>query len=124
MTPDQLNQLTNVLASVTLFEMMIAIGLGVAVRDVARVASDWRLVGKAALASYVLVPAAAVGLLILFQANPYVAVGFLVAAVCPGAPYGPPFTGIAKGNVVVAVGLMVLLAASSALLAPLLLRAL
>lgn len=42
-------------------------------------------------------------------------------AVCPGAPYGPPFTGIAHGNVPMAVGLMVILAGSSALLSPLLL---
>src|SRR5262245_61218420 len=122
MTNDQLNQLINVLASITLFEMMVAIGLGVSFRDVLGVASDWRLVGKAAVASYVCVPSAAVGLLILFRTDPHVAVGFLICAVCPGAPYSPPFTGIARGNVVVAVGLMVILAASSALLAPLLLQ--
>jgi bile acid:Na+ symporter, BASS family len=112
MTTDQLNQLINIVASITLFEMMVAIGLGVTVADVLRVATDWRLVAKASLASYVLVPAAAVGLLILFQADPYVATGFLICAVCPGAPYGPPFTGMAKGNVGVAVGLMVVLAGS------------
>jgi BASS family bile acid:Na+ symporter len=122
MTPEQLNQLTNVLASITLFEMMVAIGLGVSFGDVLRVATDWRLVSKAALASYVCVPAAAVGLLMLFHAEPYVAAGFLIAAVCPGAPYGPPFTGMAKGNVVISVGLMVILAGSSALMAPLLLQ--
>src|SRR5262249_35909702 len=82
----------------------------------------WRLLSRAALANYLCVPAAAIGLLLLFQARPYVAVGFLVAAVCPGAPYGPPFTGIAKGNIVMSVGLMVILAGSSALLAPLLLQ--
>jgi BASS family bile acid:Na+ symporter len=124
MTTEQVNQLVNLLASLTLFEMMVAIGLGVSFRDVLQVATDWRLVSKAAVASYVCVPAAAVGLLILFQANPFVAAGFLVAAVCPGAPYGPPFTGMAKGNVGVAVGLMVILAGSSALLAPLLLQVL
>jgi BASS family bile acid:Na+ symporter len=122
MTSEQLNQLTNILASITLFEMMVAIGLGVSFGDVLRVATDWRLVSKAALASYVCVPAAAVGLLILFQAQPYAAAGFLIAAVCPGAPYGPPFTGMAKGNVVISVGLMVILAGSSALAAPLLLQ--
>jgi BASS family bile acid:Na+ symporter len=122
MTTEQLNQLINLLASITLFEMMVAIGLGVSFRDVLLVASDWQLVGKAALASYVCVPAAAVGLLILFHADPFVAAGFLVAAVCPGAPYGPPFTGMAKGNVTVSVGLMVILAGSSALLAPVLLQ--
>src|SRR5262245_35052114 len=122
MTTEQLNQLINILAAITLFEMMVAIGLGVSFQDVLRVGGDRRLVGKAALASYVAVPAAAVGLLILFHTDPYVAAGFLIAAVCPGAPYGPPFTGMAKGNVVVSVGLMVILAASSALVAPLLLQ--
>jgi BASS family bile acid:Na+ symporter len=58
----------------------------------------------------------------LFQAQPVVAAGVMVVAVCPGAPYGPPFTGIAKGDVHRAVGLMVILAGSSALLAPLLLQ--
>jgi BASS family bile acid:Na+ symporter len=121
-TTEQLNQLINLIASITLIEMMVAIGLGVSVADVARVAADWRLVGKAAIASYVIVPVVAAGLLVLFQADPYVAAGFLIVAVCPGAPYGPPLTGIAKGNVSLAVGLMVILAASSALAAPLLLQ--
>jgi BASS family bile acid:Na+ symporter len=124
MTTDQLNQVINLVASITLFEMMVAIGLGVTFAEVMLVAKDWKLLTKAALASYVLVPAAAVGLLLLFQADPYVASGFLICAVCPGAPYGPPFTGMAKGKVVVAVGLMVVLAGSSALAAPLLLHGL
>lgn len=122
MATEQLNQLINILASITLLEMMVAIGLGVSLGDVLRVAADWRLVSKAALASYVCVPAAAAGLLVFFQADPFVAAGFLIAAVCPGAPYGPPFTGLAKGNVVASVGLMVMLAGSSALFAPLLLQ--
>jgi BASS family bile acid:Na+ symporter len=124
MTAEQLNQLINVLATVTLVEMMVAIGLGVTVAELAGVAKDWRLVGRAALANYVCFPAAAVGLLLVFQSDPLIAAGFLIAAVCPGAPYGPPFTGLARGNVAVAVGLMVLLAGSSAIVAPLLLRVL
>jgi BASS family bile acid:Na+ symporter len=124
MTTDQLNRLINLVASITLFELMVAIGLGVTFAEVTLVARDWKLVTKALLASYVLVPAPAVGLLVLFQADPYVASGFLICAVCPGAPYGPAFTGMAKGKVGVAVGLMVVLAGSSALVAPLLLRGL
>src|SRR5262245_54795045 len=117
-----IDQAINVLATITLLEMMVTIGLGVTFAEVARVARSWRLVGQAALANYACFPAATVGLLLLFQADPLVAAGFLVPAVCPGAPYGPPFTGLARGNVVVAVGLMVILAASSALIAPLLLQ--
>jgi BASS family bile acid:Na+ symporter len=117
-----IDRIVNFLATVTLFEMMVTVGLGVTIAEVARVARDWRVVARAGLANYVIVPAAAVLLLLVFHAAPLVAAGFLIAAVCPGAPYGPPFTGMAKGNVSLAVGLMMLLAASSALFAPLLLR--
>ena len=116
------DRLINLLAAITLIEMMVTIGLGVTLADVLRVGRSCSLVARAVLANYILVPAAAVGLLFLFRANPLVAVGFLVAAVCAGAPYGPPLTAMAKGNVAVSVGLMVILAGSSAILAPLLLQ--
>jgi BASS family bile acid:Na+ symporter len=117
-----IDRLINVLVTITLIEMMVAIGLGVTFVDLAGVARNVGLVTRAALANYVCVPAVTVGLLLLFDANPMVAAGFLVLAVCPGAPYGPPFASIAKANVAVAVGLMVILAGSSAVLAPLLLH--
>src|SRR5205823_6151747 len=117
-----IDRLLNVLVTITLIEMMVAIGLGVTFVDLAGVARNWRLVARAILANYVCVPAATVGLLLLFDAHPMVAVGFLILAVCPGAPYGPPFAAIAKGNVASAVGLMVILAGSSAILAPILLH--
>jgi BASS family bile acid:Na+ symporter len=116
-----IDRLINILVTITLIEMMVAIGLGVTFVDLAGVARNWRQAGRAALANYVCVPAATVGLLLLFDAQPMVAAGFLILAVCPGAPYGPPFTAIAKGNVAVAAGLMVILAGSSAILAPVLL---
>jgi BASS family bile acid:Na+ symporter len=121
-TENQLNLLINLLCAVTLFEMMVSIGMSVTFADLIGVARNGRLIGMAALANYLCVPAAAVGLLLLLHADALVAAGLLIAAVCPGAPYGPPFTGIAKGNVARAVGLMTLLAGSSALVAPLLLR--
>src|SRR5438045_1970050 len=117
-----ISQWINLLASVTLIEMMLTIGLGTRLIDLAAVAKDWRLILRALLANYILVPAAAVGLLLLFNASPMVAAGFLIVAVCPGAPYAAPFTALARGNVVAATGLMVILAASSAMAAPLLLR--
>jgi BASS family bile acid:Na+ symporter len=111
----------NLLAAVTLIQMMVTIGLGATIPQVIAVARDPRLLLRAALGNYLLVPAAAVTLLLLFRAQPMVAAGFLIAAVCPGAPFGPPFTALARGNVAAAVGLMVILAASSAVMAPLLL---
>lgn len=116
-----IDQLVNLLAAVTLIEMMITLGLGVKASDVFEVGKRHDLLFRAFLANYLIVPAAAVALLLAFHANPMVAAGFLVAAVCPGAPYAPPFTSMAKGNVNVSVGLMLLLAASSAVFAPVLL---
>ena len=83
-----------------------------------KVVKKWPFVAKALLANYIVVPAITVGLLLLFKPHPMVAVGFLVLAACPGAPYGSPFTAIAKGDVPTAIGLMVVLAASSAIVAP------
>jgi BASS family bile acid:Na+ symporter len=119
-----IDQLINLLVTITLIEMMATIGLGVTVGEMLAVATNLRLVVRATVANYVLVPAAVMGPLLLFRAPPLAAVGFLIAAVCPGAPYGPPFTGLAKGNVPTAVGLMVVLSGSSALVAPLLLHVL
>jgi BASS family bile acid:Na+ symporter len=117
-----IDRLINLLATVTLVELMFTIGLGATLAEIRAVVSDWRGVIGAAAANYVLVPAAAVGLVLLFGPHPMVAAGVMVVAVCPGAPYGPPFTAIAKGRVDRAVGLMVILAGSSAVLAPLLLQ--
>ena len=80
-----IDQAISLLASVTLFELMVGIGLGVTFADIAGVARNWRLVGKAALANYVCVPVVAVGLLLLFDAQPLVAAGILILAACPGA---------------------------------------
>jgi BASS family bile acid:Na+ symporter len=116
------DRLINILAGITLIELMVTIGLGVTLSDVLQVSRRHGLVARAVVANYILVPLAAVGLLLFFHAKPMVAAGLLVAAVCPGAPYGPPLTAIAKGNVPVAVGLMIVLAGSSAIFAPLLLQ--
>lgn len=115
------DQCINVLVTLTLLEMMVALGLGVTVGELAGVARDWRLLIRAALANYVCVPAATVVLLLLFAAQPTVCAGFLILAVCPGAPFGPPCVALARGSMPVAVGLMVMLAGSSAVVAPLLL---
>jgi BASS family bile acid:Na+ symporter len=118
-----IDQFINVLVTVLLIEMMVAVGLGVSLVELMGVARNWRLVVQAGLANYLCVPAVTVGLLILVHpADPMVPAGFLILAVCPGAPFGPPCAKIAGGNVAVAVGLMVILAGSSAVVAPLLLQ--
>ena len=119
-----LDRLINILVTITLIEMMVLIGLGVTFGEIAGIVRDWRLVARAVAANYLFVPLVAIALLIWFDASPAVAAGFLILAVCPGAPFGPPFAGIARANVAVAVGLMVVLAGSSAIISPVLLQVL
>jgi BASS family bile acid:Na+ symporter len=116
-----LDQLIHLLVTITLIEMMVLIGLRATFAELAEAVRNWRLVARATAANYLLVPAVTIALLLLFAATPMVATGFLILAVCPGAPYGPPFAGIARANVAAAVGLMVILAGSSAVISPLLL---
>ena len=117
-----IDNLIQILVTVTVIELMVSIGLSATFAELGAVGKQRRLMIQALLANYFCVPAAAVILLLLFQAQSMVAAGFLIAAVCPGAPYGPPFTALARGNVPVSVGLMVALTASSAILAPPLLQ--
>lgn len=117
-----LAQLVNVLIPLTLVVMMLRIAIDVAIAEVISTAGNLRLVTWGLLANYVCVPALTVALSLALHVKPIVSVAFLILAVCPGAPFAPPLTSLAKGNVEVSVGLMVILAASSAILAPLLLR--
>lgn len=116
------DRLINILAIVALVELMVTIGLGASVAQVWAVARDWPGVIRALAANYVLVPAAAVGLVLLFGAHPMVAAGVMIVAVCPGAPFAPPLTALARGRVDLALGQMVILAGTSAVIAPLLLQ--
>jgi BASS family bile acid:Na+ symporter len=119
-----LDRAINILVTITLVEMMVLVGLRVTFADLASTAKNWRLVARAVMANYLLAPAVTVALLMLFHVGAMVAAGFLVLAVCPGAPYGPPFAGIARANVPLAVGLMTILAGSSTILSPALLSVL
>ena len=103
---------------------MLSMGLQVKARSVLASARPARVVILCIVANYVLVPLTAIVLLHCFQANPMVAAGFLILAVCPAAPVGAPFTAMAKGNLPLAIAMMVILAALSAVLSPALLGAL
>lgn len=116
--------LVNLLTVFGLGAMMLSMGLQVTFQEVLATVRNLRQTLMGLLANFVLVPVATLSLLGLFHADPMVSVGFLILAVCPGAPVGPPFASIAKGDVPFAIGQMVMLASLSALLSPLLLSGL
>ena len=116
------DRLINILAAVTLIELMLSIGLGASVAQVWAAARDWRGLVCALVANYAVVPAIALALVLWFNAAPMIGAGVMVVAACPGAPYAPPLTGLAKGRVELAIGWMVLLSGSSAVFGPILLH--
>ena len=70
-----IHKLLNLLAIIALFEMMVAIGPRVTFRAILDVARNWRLVTRDVPANYIVSPATAPGLLLLFDAHPMVAAG-------------------------------------------------
>ena len=116
------SQMLSALVSLTLVAMMLRVGLDLTLAAVADTVKDWRFVFRALVANYIFVPICTLILLMLLHPKPLVAVGFLILSTCPGAPFAPPLTSIARGNVAASVSLMIILAASSAILAPLLLK--
>jgi bile acid:Na+ symporter, BASS family len=107
--------LINVAALVTI---MFSMGLQVTIAAVAASARSAGRVTLGLIANYLLVPVLTLGLMELFEPAPMIAAGFLILAVCPGAPVGPPAATRARGNVPWAIGYMVILAGLSAILSP------
>jgi bile acid:Na+ symporter, BASS family len=117
MLPD----LVRLLTQPALIAMMLSMGFKSSPGEVLASVRDARGAAAGLAANFVLVPAVAMGLLDAFDAVPMVSAGFLILAVCPGAPVGPPFAAVARGDVAYASGQMVILAAVSAVLSPVLL---
>jgi BASS family bile acid:Na+ symporter len=114
-------ELVEPLTQFGLVAMMLSMGFRSSPGGVLASIRDLRGTTAGLAANFVLVPAATMVLLYAFDAVPLVSAGFLILAVCPGAPVGPPFAAVARGDVAYASGQMVILAAVSAVLSPALL---
>jgi len=121
MTADHVIAVLNVAALVTI---MLSMGLQVTLASALASARPAMLVVWCIVGNFVLMPAVALALLYQFNANSMVTIGFFILAVCPGAPVGPPLTALAKGNLSLAIAMMVILAGLSSVLAPALLSVL
>jgi BASS family bile acid:Na+ symporter len=88
---------------------MLAMGLNLTVGQILAPLRDLRLVGKALVANFVLVPAAAYAILLVVPLSEAQSIGLVVLATAAGAPFLPKLVELAKGDVAFGVGLMVLL---------------
>lgn len=88
---------------------MLAMGVGLTVRQIIEPLRNRRLVLLTLVANFVLMPLSALALATLLQLDQPLGVGLLLLGTAAGAPFLPKLTEIAKGNLGLAVGMMVLL---------------
>ena len=109
------------LLMVSVILMMLSVGLRTAIGEVVDIAKQYQLVIRGVLANFLVVP------LIFYLAvqwlpfRPHVVIALMIMAAVPIAPMAPPLVGMAKGDVVYAVGLMTIVALLCVPLTPLLL---
>jgi BASS family bile acid:Na+ symporter len=88
---------------------MLAMGLGLTMPQIIEPLKNVRLVILALLATFVLVPLLAYGILFVLPLEQSLEIGLIVLSTAAGAPFLPKLVQGAKGNVAFGVGLMVLL---------------
>jgi BASS family bile acid:Na+ symporter len=113
-----LEKLTHIFIFLWLFCQMLQIGFSVTLTQVWGATKHPKVLLQGLAVNFLIVPITGFGLLLLFKANPIISVGFLIAICFSGAPMGPPFTGLAKGDLPFSIGLMVILAALTPLISP------
>ncbi|NJL41081.1 MAG: Na+-dependent transporter [Leptolyngbyaceae cyanobacterium SM1_4_3] len=76
------------------------------------------LMGRSLFANFILLPMLGLILIWLFRLPPEISVGFLIVALAPGGMLGLHFARVAQGNLVYAVGLILLLSLLSIIITP------
>jgi bile acid:Na+ symporter, BASS family len=88
---------------------MLAMGLGLTIREIIAPLRNVRLILLSLVANFVLMPFVAIALARMLRLDEALGVGLLLLGTAAGAPFLPKLAQIAKGNLAFAVGLMVLL---------------
>src|SRR5262249_46841481 len=88
---------------------MLALGFSLTVAQIVNPLRDLNLVIRALLANFVLVPVAAYALKTFLPIGESYGIGLMLLATAAGAPFLPKLVQLARGDVALGVGLMVLL---------------
>ncbi|MGF1570901.1 MAG: bile acid:sodium symporter family protein [Nodosilinea sp.] len=104
-----LTVLSNLATLVFVISSMLALGLGLTVKQILDPLKDVGLVLRALGANFVLVPLAAYVLKTIIPLDPSLGIGLILLATAAGAPFLPKLAQAAKADVAFSVGLMVLL---------------
>ncbi len=104
-----LEQLANLSVLIFVITNMLAMGLSLTIAQILEPLRDLRLVGKALIANFVLVPLVAYVLVALIPLEQGLAIGLILVGTAAGAPFLPKLVQFSKANIAFGVGLMVLL---------------
>lgn len=100
---------------------MLSMGLSLTVGRLRAALSNRRLVAKALVGNFLLVPLAAYAILLVVPLTEAQSVGVLLLATAAGAPFLPRLVESARGDIALGVGLMVLLMIATVVYVPLVL---
>jgi BASS family bile acid:Na+ symporter len=106
---ETLQVITQVAMLVFVVGSMAAMGLGLTIARIAKPLRDVRLVVALLVANFVVVPAAAIAAARLLPMEPAAATAVVLIGCVGGAPFLPKLAQLAKSNLALAVGAMVLL---------------
>jgi BASS family bile acid:Na+ symporter len=110
--------ITRLSVLVFLVSSMSGIGLGLTLHQVVAPLGNARLVVFAVVANFIIAPALAVGIGRLLRLDQPFALGLLLLGLAAGAPFMPKIVAVAKGDLALSVGLMVLLMVGTTVLLP------
>jgi BASS family bile acid:Na+ symporter len=110
--------ITRLSVLVFLVSSMSGIGLGLSLRQVVAPLRNTRLVLFTLVANFVIAPALAVGIGRLLRLDEPFALGLALLGLAAGAPFMPKIVAVAKGDLALAVGLMVLLMVGTTVFLP------
>jgi BASS family bile acid:Na+ symporter len=113
-----LSAITRLFVLVFLVSSMSGIGLGLTLSQIVAPLRNPRLVIVAVIANFIVAPLLAIGIARLLRLDEPFALGLLLLGLAAGAPFMPKIAGIAKGDVALSVGLMVLLMVGTTIYLP------
>jgi BASS family bile acid:Na+ symporter len=106
---DVLETLAQLSVLVFVIASMLAMGLSLTIPQITAPLKNARLVILALVANFLLVPALAYVMTLVFSLDDSVEIGLILLSTAAGAPFLPKLAEVAKGNIAFSVGLMVLL---------------
>lgn len=108
MSPEFVAFVNTGVVPIGLAAIMFSMGLSLSLKDFAEVARSPKAVGSGLVGQLVLMPATAMGVIVLSQLPPHMAMGLFLLAICPAGTTSNAVTFAAKANVALAVVLTAL----------------